>query len=124
MVCAAPAWGSEYHGLVTFSGLPVPGATVTVIQSGKKLVTVTDTQGFFYFPTLADGPASIEVQMTGSSAVKQDITIAADAPTATFELKLLTLDQMRSELKPVLSAPYTVAQTTSEVKKTSEAPKP
>jgi hypothetical protein len=124
MLCAAPAWASEYHGLVTSSGLPVPGATVTVTQGGKKFVTVTDTQGFYSFPTLADGPASIEVEMTGFTALKQDIAIAANTPTATFELKLLTLDQMRSELKPVLSAPYTVAQATSEVKKTSEAPKP
>ena len=37
----------EYHGLVTFEGLPVPGATVTVTQGGKKLVNVTDTQGFY-----------------------------------------------------------------------------
>ena len=124
VLCTASAWASEYHGVVTFSGLPVPGATVTLTQGGKKFVTVTDTQGFYSFPTLADGPATIEIEMTGFSALKQDITVAADAPLATLELKLLTLDQMRSELKPVLSAPYTVAQATSEVKKTSEAPKP
>ena len=60
MLSATGAWASEYHGFVTFSGLPVPGATVTVTQGGKKFVTVTDTQGFYSFPTLADGPASIE----------------------------------------------------------------
>ena len=41
------AWASEYHGLVTVGGVPVPGATVTVTQGGKKYVTVTDTQGFY-----------------------------------------------------------------------------
>ena len=62
--------------------------------------------------------------MTGFGPLKQDISIAADAPITKLELKLLTLEQMRSELKPVLSAPYTVAQAASEVKKTSEPPKP
>src|SRR5438128_12663000 len=42
LTAAGAAMASEYHGTVSFNGLPVPGATVTVTQSGKKLVTVTD----------------------------------------------------------------------------------
>ncbi len=48
--CSAPAWASESRGIVSFAGVPVPGATVTVTQGGKKFVTVTDTQGFYIFP--------------------------------------------------------------------------
>jgi hypothetical protein len=121
---AASAWATEYHGLVTYAGLPVPGATVTLTQGGKKYVTITDTQGFYSFPALADGPATLDVEMTGFGTLKQEIAVAADAPMAKLELKLLTLEEMRSALKPVLSAPYTVAQAASAVVKTSEPPKP
>ena len=114
---------SEYHGLVTFHGLPVPGATVTVTQAGKKYVTVTDTQGFYSLPTLADGAATLKVEMTGFTASDQPVTITADAPTGRSELKLMTLDEMHAALKPVASAPMTVVQARVEPKKTSDAPK-
>jgi hypothetical protein len=122
LAASTAAMASEYHGLVTFGGLPVPGATVTVTQGGKKYVTVTDTQGFYSFPTLADGPATVEVEMTGFAPIKEDVTIAPDASLGKLELKLMTLDQMRADLKPVLSAPFTAAQTRSEVKVTGAPP--
>ena len=37
--------GAEHHGVVTFGGLPVPGATVTASQGEKRLTAVTDPQG-------------------------------------------------------------------------------
>ncbi len=124
LAASGAAWASEYHGLVSFNGLPVPGATVTVTQGGKKFVTVTDSQGFYSFPTLADGAATVQVEMTGFSQIKQDVTVAADAATAKWELKLMSLEEIRSAVKPVVSAGVTVAATRSEPKKTSEAPKP
>ena len=39
------ALASEYHGRVTFGGLPVPGATVTATQGSQKVVAVSDQQG-------------------------------------------------------------------------------
>ena len=118
------ASAAEYHGLVTFHGLPVPGATVTLTQGSKKYVTVTDTQGLYIFPALADGPASLQIQMTGFSPTEESIVLATDTAAGKFELKLLTLEAMRSELKPVLSAPITVLQARVEPAKTGEAPKP
>ncbi len=115
---------SDYSGLVIAGGLPVPGATVTLTEDGKKFVTVTDTQGFYSFTALADGGASVEVEMSGYGRLKQDVTITPQNVTGKLELKLLTLDEMRAALKPVLSAPFTAAQTRSEPKKTAEAPKP
>ena len=124
LACAQAAFAGDLRGLVTFGGLPVSGATVTVTQGGKKVAAVTDAQGFYSFPSLQDGAASVSVEMTGFAALKQDMTVAADAPLAKLELTLLTLDQMRAELKPVLSAPYTEAQVRVEPTKTAEAPKP
>ncbi len=118
------AFASDYQGLVSFGGVPVPGATVTVTQGGKKLVGITDMQGFYSFPALADGAATVEIQMTGFSTIEQSVTIAPDMGMGKWELKLLSLDQMRTELKPVPSAGIAVAQVRSEVKKTGDAPKP
>ena len=124
LAVSVAAVASDYRGLVSFGGVAVPGATVTVTQGGKKFVTVTDMQGFYSFPALADGAATVEIQMTGFSTVEQAVTIAPDGALRKWELKLLSLDAMRSELKPVPSAGIAVAQVRSEPKKTGEAPKP
>jgi len=117
------ALAAEYHGLVMFGGFPVPGVTVTVTQHGKKFETVTDTQGFYSFSSLADGAATVHIQMTGFATMEQTVTIASNAAMEKWELKLLSLDQMRAELKPALSADMTAEQARSEPKKTGVAPK-
>jgi hypothetical protein len=111
LTCGTIAWlalsgvaiASEYHGQVTFGGVPVPGTTVTVTatQGSKKVVAISDAQGVFSFPDLADGTWSLDIEMTGFAPVKQDVTIAPNAAPGVFELKLLTLDQIRAAAKPV-----------------------
>ncbi len=123
LAASGAAMASEYHGLVTSGGLPVPGATVTVTQGAKKFVAVTDMQGFYSFPALADGAAAIDVEMTGYAQIKQQVAIAPDIATGKWELQLLSLEQIRTQLKPVLSAGIAETQTRSELKRTSEAPK-
>jgi len=88
---------SEQHGLVTFGGLPVPGATVTASQGDKKLVAISDANGAYSFPELADGLWTIQVQMLGFSTIKDEITVAPEAKPATWELKMLPLDQIHAE---------------------------
>ena len=96
---------------------------MTVTQGGKKSVTVTDLQGLYSFPALPDGSATVVVEMTGFSPIKQDVVIGSDAPTGKWELRLMSLDAIRMALKPVQSADITVVQARSEPKKTSDAPK-
>ncbi len=97
------AMASEYHGQVTFGGLPLPGSTVTVTatQGDKTAVAITDTQGFYSFADLADGKWTITIEMTGFAPVKQEVTVAPNAAAGAFEMKLLTLEQMRAAAKPV-----------------------
>jgi hypothetical protein len=116
---AGLAMASEYHGQVTFGGLPVPGTTVkvTATQGNKTAVAITDDQGMYTFPDLADGTWTIEIAMTGFAPVKQEVTVAPNAPAGAFEMKLLTLDQIRAAAKPVTvevaTAASTAAATTS-----------
>jgi outer membrane receptor protein involved in Fe transport len=88
------ARASEYHGQVTFGGLPLPGATVTVIRGDMKFSAITDQHGTFIFPDLADGKWTLEIQMQCFSTVQQDVAVGANAPRAIWELKLLPLDQI------------------------------
>src|SRR5882757_5763193 len=125
LMAARPALASEYHGRVTFGGLPVPGATITATQGSQKIVAVSDQQGSYSFADLADGAWKIQVEMQCFSTVEQTVTIAPNVPAGTWELKLLSLDQImakskavKAETKPVLSARSDTAQGKSE------APKP
>lgn len=95
----------EYHGQVTFNGVPIPGATVTATQSDKKFIAITNQQGFYSFPILTVGTWTIEVAMTGFSTVRQNVIIATDVPATKWELKLLPLDQIAAEIKPAAPRP-------------------
>src|SRR5271154_962884 len=105
MAFARPALASEYHGLITFGGLPLPGATVTVTQGTKKLSTVSDQSGMFTFADLPDGPGKLEIEMLCFTPVQADITVSVGAPAGKWELTLLPLDQIAklTKLAPVPS---------------------
>jgi hypothetical protein len=94
------ALASEYRGAVTFGGLPVPGAVVTASQGNKKVVAITDMRGVYAFGDLPDGRWTITIDMMCFETQKMDVVIAPGGPMAAFEMKLLTLAQIRSALKP------------------------
>src|SRR6266481_6388201 len=119
------ALASEYHGQVTFGGLPVPGATITATQGSEKIVAVSDQQGGYSFADLADGGWTIQVEMQCFSTIEQTVTIAPNVAAGAWELKLLALDQIvakakevKAEIKPVLSA------SSGATPGKNEAPKP
>jgi hypothetical protein len=101
--CTGSAAASELRGQVLFGGLPVPGATVLLTQGTKRFTAVTDQQGFYTLPELADGAGTIEIEMLCFVPIKESVTVAAAAELAKWELKLLSIDQIRADLKPGLS---------------------
>ncbi len=133
LLCATTlAHASEHHGQVTFNGLPVPGATVTVTQGTKTFTTVSDTDGSYAFPDLADGPSKIDIQLPLFSSIHRDLTISPNMPGIKWELKMLPLDQVIAQtkiIKPV-TAPSTIAAAPPPAAKPkdkpadTEAPKP
>ena len=98
LVAVSVAVASEYRGQVTFGGLAVPGATVRATQGSQQLATTTDQQGFYSFPDMADGKWTIEVEMTGFASLKLEVVIGPNAPPGKWELKLLSLDQIKAEI--------------------------
>jgi hypothetical protein len=120
----AIAYASEYHGRVTFGGLPVPGATVKATRDNQKFVAVSDQQGNYSFADLPDGAWKIEVEMQCFSTIDQTVTIAPNAPAGAWELKLLSVDKIMAQAKAVKAetAPVVSASTVAPASKL-EAPK-
>jgi trimeric autotransporter adhesin len=100
-----PALAAEHHGHVTFGGIPVPGATVTAKQGDKTFTTITDPMGDYFFPDLADGTWTIQVDMSGFAAIKEDVAVMPGAPVPQWELQILPLDQIKAQVQPVEPPP-------------------
>src|SRR5450759_1625440 len=105
-------YATEHRGAVKFAGLPVPGATVTASQGNTKLVAITDQQGVYQFPDLANGIWTLQVEMLCFAPIKRDIEILPDAPSPVWDLKLLPLDDIKavaSLAPPAIAAPPATA---------------
>jgi hypothetical protein len=128
LVClafAGTAIASEYHGRVMFGGVPVPGVVVTLTQGTEQLSTVTDSQGLYQFPQVADGAWKIHVEMRGFTALDDTVTVAPNLAQGELELKLQSLEQMLAEahaapVTPVALKPRTAEAATPEKKAPSK----
>src|SRR4051812_44824880 len=85
---------ADHHGRVTFGAVPVPGATVTVVQGDQQRVTVTDQDGVYRIADIAEGVWTVRVEMVGFATISRDVTIAAGSPSAAWELQLLPFDEI------------------------------
>ena len=118
---AAIAHASEYHGQVTFNGLPLPGATVTATQGSKKFVTVSGEDGSYAFADLPDGTWHISIEMLCFTTRNQDVNIVPNIPGMIWELKMLPIDQIMAQTR-VQKAETPVIAANAAPK--TEAPKP
>ncbi|HEY1803596.1 MAG TPA: carboxypeptidase regulatory-like domain-containing protein [Terracidiphilus sp.] len=121
---ARPAQASPYRGVVTFGGLPLPGATITAKQGAKTLATASDADGAFAFDDLPDGKWTIEVGMECFATIDAEVTIAPSMPAAKWELKLLEPAQIMAQSQPANqpTAPLPVpALKTAEAKQPGQA---
>ncbi|HUY95203.1 MAG TPA: TonB-dependent receptor [Terracidiphilus sp.] len=136
LVFPAFAAASPYHGVVTFGGLPLPGATITASQGTKTLTTISDQSGAFAFDDLADGTWTIRIAMQCFEPVRAEVIIAPKTPAAKWELKLLPQSQIMAhaqtempavelppsvsaaqEQKPAQDSPQNTAQSAPEMPK-------
>lgn len=123
LCCAAMAAASEYRGVVTFGGLPLPGATITAKQDATILTAASDQNGTYRFDDLKDGKWTIEIEMQCFATIHTDVTIGPNMPPAAWELKLLPVVQLvaKSQIaNPTLGLP----QAPTPVLKSQKAQKP
>ncbi len=98
--------------MVKFAGLPVPGATITATMGDKKVVAVSDPQGQYSFPDLADGVWNLQVEMLCFSTLKMEVAVAPNSPSPEWELKLLPFDEIKASAPPPAPAPPVQTQAT------------
>ena len=118
------AWAAEYHGVVTFGGVPVPGSTVTATMGDKRVSGVTDSQGLFEFPDLAVGTWKIRVEMRGFAVREGEATVSASTPQGTWELEMLSLAAMLAEAQKVSPAALTARAATAPEAASKKAREP
>jgi hypothetical protein len=106
LLCASClAAASEYHGQVTYGGLPVPGATVTATQGTNKFTTTSDQGGVYHFDNLSDGNWKIEVDMQCFLKIETEVTITPNMQPGKWELTPLPLDQLMAQTKLTQAPP-------------------
>ena len=97
------AHAADLRGVVTFKGLPVPGASVTASRDGKTVTVVTDTSGAYAFTDLNDGSWTVSVEMFGFTTVREQIDTRSgtrsDSAPRRWELSLLTLGELEKYLR-------------------------
>src|ERR1051326_6849181 len=101
------AVATSYQGHVKFGNVSVPGVMVIASQGDKKVSAITDEDGMYSFPDLANGTWTVELEMSGFAKLKEDVTIAPDAPPKEWELKMLPLADISTVKAATLAAPAT-----------------
>jgi hypothetical protein len=109
VLAAQTLWAAEYHGRVRYGGVPVPGATVTLMQGSTELTTVTDSQGLYEFPRIDEGSWKISIQLRGFTPVNSVVTVGATNEQAEWTFQML-------DLKHLLSMAQTELATTTPLK--------
>ena len=116
---ALPLWAAEVHGQVKFGGLPLPGATVSASQGDKNFVALADANGNYSIPDLADGAWTIKAEMLGFTPITQDLSVATNPPItpppADFELKMLSLDEIKAIAGPAATQAPNISYTAPAV---------
>ena len=115
------AIASEHHGQVSFGGLPVPGAIVTVTQGSRQLSAITDQEGLYSFPDLQEGTWKIQITMSCFAPLSQEIVVSRDAPPAKWELRLLPLDRMRAQIETASHAEATAPPSSEQIQNPTSA---
>lgn len=96
VLAAQTLWAAEYHGRVRYGGVPVPGATITLTQGTNELTTVTDSQGLYEFPKVAEGTWKVSIELRGFAPVHGSVTIGATNEQGEWTLQMLQLDDLLS----------------------------
>lgn len=96
LLAASTLWAAEYHGRVRYEGVPIPGATVTLVQGATELTTVTDSQGLYEFPNVAEGSWKISIDLRGFVPTHGSVTIAATNEQGEWTLQMLDLKDLLS----------------------------
>lgn len=87
---------ADQRGRVVFNGVPVPGATVTATQGQTVRTAVTEADGSYSLPELADGEWRFAIAMRGFAPVSETIVIGRETGQREWPLTLLAFDAINA----------------------------
>lgn len=79
-ICLLTVAASAQTGIVRSAGQPIPGATVTITQGEKKIVTSTDENGRYEVSELGPGPYTIAIHTFGFKDTRRQLEPGNSAP--------------------------------------------
>src|SRR5262245_52915055 len=88
---AAQAVTGTLLGTITDAGgLPMPGATVIITETGTNIsfTTTTSTSGFYTFPSLKDGTYKVVAELSGFKKILRDGVIVPVNTTIRVDLRM------------------------------------
>jgi hypothetical protein len=116
--------GRELHGIVTFGGLPLPGAAITATQGAQRYAVVSDQGGVYHFDDLAEGQWTIEIEMQCFETIHAQVNVGADTQPGTWEMKLLPTDQLLASTRVVTNPILPLPASSGPAKKSEAASAP
>ena len=96
----AALFAAVHAGVVRLAGKPVPGATVTLTQGERRIVTTTDAQGTYQVPELPEGAWTVRVEMRGFSPQTREVTVGAEPSPEQWELTMLAAEELARDRVP------------------------
>jgi hypothetical protein len=94
MPAAAARNTSDVSGRVLFSGLPVPGASITLTRGDRTVSTVSAEDGAFAFARVDEGVWTLRVEMRGFATLRRDLTLPPADPPLVVTLTMLRYDEI------------------------------
>ncbi len=111
---------AAHRGVVTFGGLPVPGATVIATKGDRKVSTITDFTGAYSFEDL-DASWNVRVEM---QLFVPEERAAVESPMA-WQLKVLAVEEISALAKPAVTPmPFQRAEVATAKEKPAPAALP
>jgi hypothetical protein len=101
---------SDLAGRVLFSGLPVPGATVTARLGDRSVATVSDEEGAFRFASLDEGKWTVRVEMRGFVTASRDVIVPVTEPPSLWALTMRSYEDIVGSAAPSVPVPAAVAE--------------
>ena len=107
MATANPGRASDLQGRVLFSGLPVPGATVTATQGDRTVATVSTEDGVFRLAGVSEGAWSVRVEMRGFVTETRGLTLPLAESPLTIPLTMRRYEDIVGRGAPPPRPPVT-----------------
>ncbi|WP_321473157.1 carboxypeptidase-like regulatory domain-containing protein [uncultured Paludibaculum sp.] len=100
-IALAALTAAEQRGVVRFSGLPVPGASVTATLGERTVAVVTGPDGSYEFTDLAEGEYKFKIEMPGFTVMEAKVNVPGTSTGQEWALDMLPLSAMTTEGQPV-----------------------